>query len=152
VPSRGFGSAFRDSQMSHWREWKHGLNPRDHLDSAPTRSDRCDQLPRSPDSEKPAGPGGQPGFSWRSGQNVKYTSIAEPAPPSIYRSSEQWIYRRLTVVVRTAVENAESLDPAIQRETESMDPMLTADFAVYTPMSARRRARDVDPRKSRAEN
>jgi len=74
--------------------------------------------------------------------NVKYTSLAEPAPPSIYLSSEQWIYRRLTVVVRAALENPESLVPAIRREIESMDPMLTADFALYTPMVRASTARE----------
>ena len=33
-------------------------------------------------------------------EDVKYAALAEPAPPSIYLSSEQWTYRRLTVVVR----------------------------------------------------
>jgi len=66
--------------------------------------------------------------------DVKYTSMTEPASPSIYLSSEQWIYRRLTVVVRTALENPESLVPAIRREIESIDPMLTADFSLYTPI------------------
>jgi predicted permease len=75
-------------------------------------------------------------------ENVKYTSMAEPPQPSIYLSSEQWIYRRLTVVVRTALEKPESLVPAIQHEIETMDPMLTADFAVYTPMVRASTARE----------
>jgi putative ABC transport system permease protein len=74
--------------------------------------------------------------------DVKYTSMAEPAPPSIYLSSEQWIYRRLTVVVRTVLENPESLVPAIQREIESIDPMLTADFALYNPIVRASTARE----------
>jgi ABC-type antimicrobial peptide transport system permease subunit len=74
--------------------------------------------------------------------DVKYSSMAEPPPPSIYLSSEQWIYRRLTVVVRTAVENPESLVSAIRNEMESIDPMLTADFAPYAPIVRAATARE----------
>jgi putative ABC transport system permease protein len=75
-------------------------------------------------------------------EDVKYTSMAEPAVPSIYLSSEQWIYRRLTVVVRTALENPDSLVPAIRREIESIDPLLTADFALYNPIVRASTARE----------
>jgi ABC-type antimicrobial peptide transport system permease subunit len=74
--------------------------------------------------------------------DVKYTTLAEPAEPSIYLASEQWIYRRLTVVVRTAVENPESLIPAIRREIGAIDPVLAADFAVYTPVVRASTARE----------
>jgi ABC-type antimicrobial peptide transport system permease subunit len=44
--------------------------------------------------------------------------------------SEQWINRRRTVVVRTSVENPESLIAPIRREISSMDRLLSADFAL----------------------
>ena len=67
-------------------------------------------------------------------EDVKYLALAEPAEPTIYLSTEQWTNRRRTVVVRTSVDNPESLVPAIRREIESMDPLLTAQFALYTPI------------------
>jgi len=74
--------------------------------------------------------------------DVRYDRLAEPAPPAIYLSSEQLIYRRLTVVVRTGVDNPESLVPAIQREIESMDPLVTAQFDLYAPIVRASTARE----------
>jgi hypothetical protein len=63
--------------------------------------------------------------------DVKYLALAEPAEPSIYLSSEQWIHRRRGIVVRAAVDNPASLVAAIRREIESMDRQLTAEVGVY---------------------
>lgn len=67
-------------------------------------------------------------------EDVKYLALTEPAEPTIYVSTEQWINRRRTVVVRTSIDDPEMLIPAIRREIESMDPSLTAQFALYTPI------------------
>jgi len=63
--------------------------------------------------------------------DVKYLALAEPAEPSIYLSSEQWIHRRRGIVVRAAVDNPASLVAAIRREIESMDRQLTAEVGFY---------------------
>jgi predicted permease len=63
--------------------------------------------------------------------DVKYVGLGDPAEPSIYLSVEQWTNRRQTLVVRTSLSNPVSLVPAIRREIESMDRLLTADFASY---------------------
>jgi hypothetical protein len=75
-------------------------------------------------------------------QDVKYTTLAEPAAPSVYMSSEQWIFRRLSVTVRTAVDDPEILIPVVRRELETMDPTLAADFALYTPIVRASTARE----------
>ena len=67
-------------------------------------------------------------------EDVKYLALAEPAEPTIYVSTEQWINRRRTVVVRSSIDDPETLVPAIRREIESMDPSLTAQFALYAPI------------------
>ena len=64
-------------------------------------------------------------------EDVKYLALAEPAEPSIYISSEQWIQRRRGIVVRAAVDNPASLVATIRREIESMDRQLTAEVASY---------------------
>jgi putative ABC transport system permease protein len=63
--------------------------------------------------------------------DVKYLALAEPAEPSIYLSSEQWIHRRRGLVVRAAIDNPASLVSAIRREIASMDRELTAEVGLY---------------------
>jgi hypothetical protein len=48
----------------------------------------------------------------------------------IYLSSEQWINRLRTVVIRAAVENPENLIAPIRREVASMDRLLSPNFAL----------------------
>jgi ABC-type antimicrobial peptide transport system permease subunit len=67
-------------------------------------------------------------------RDVKYLALGDPPEPSIYLSTEQWTNRRQTIVVRSSVENPESLVAAIRKEIESMDRLLTADFSGYTPI------------------
>jgi putative ABC transport system permease protein len=66
--------------------------------------------------------------------DVKYLDLGDPPEPSIYLTTDQWTNRRQTLVVRTAVDDPASLIPAIRREIESMDRLLTADFALYPPV------------------
>jgi predicted permease len=63
--------------------------------------------------------------------DAKYVSLARPAEPAIYVSSEQFINRRRTVVVRTSLDAPDSLVPAIRRELNAIDPQVGAEFAVY---------------------
>ena len=66
--------------------------------------------------------------------DVKYLDLGDPPEPSIYLTTDQWTNRRQTLVVRTAVDDPATLIPAIRREIESMDRLLTADFALYPPV------------------
>jgi putative ABC transport system permease protein len=63
--------------------------------------------------------------------DAKYASLAKPAEPAIYVSSEQFIFRRRTVAVRATGENPESLVSSVRRELAAMDPLIGARFAVY---------------------
>ena len=74
--------------------------------------------------------------------DVKYTNMAEPAPPSVYINSEQWTSRRLTAVVRTSVSKPENLVPAIRSQIEALDPLVTGQFAVYAPIVRASTARE----------
>jgi predicted permease len=66
--------------------------------------------------------------------DVKYLALGDPPEPSIYLSTDQWTNRRQTLVVRTTTEDPASLIPAIRRQIESMDRLLTADFSLYRPV------------------
>jgi len=74
--------------------------------------------------------------------DVKYTNMAEPAPPSVYINSEQWTFRRLTAVVRTSVSKPENLVPAIRSQIEALDPLVTGQFTVYAPIVRASTARE----------
>ena len=63
--------------------------------------------------------------------DAKHQSLAAPPEPAIYMSSEQFIFRRRTVVARTSLDKPETLVPIIRRELDSMDPQLGAQFDVY---------------------
>ena len=64
-------------------------------------------------------------------EDVKYLALAEPAEPSIFVSSEQWIHRRRGLVVRAALDNRASLVATIRHEIESMDRQLTTEVGLY---------------------
>jgi putative ABC transport system permease protein len=64
-------------------------------------------------------------------QDVRYQKLTAPPEPRIYMSSEQYITRHRTVVVRTTLENPASLVEPIRNEIESMDRFLNAEFALY---------------------
>lgn len=63
--------------------------------------------------------------------DAKYTSLALPAEPAVYVSSDQFIDRRRALVVRTSLDRPESLVPAIRTELAAIDPQLGAQFAAY---------------------
>jgi putative ABC transport system permease protein len=64
-------------------------------------------------------------------EDVRYLKLADPPEPRIYLSNEQWIARRQTVVVRTTIENPESLVGPIRKEIASMDRLLNAEFVMF---------------------
>lgn len=63
--------------------------------------------------------------------DAKYASLAKPAEPAIYVSSEQFIFRRRTVAVRATGENPENLVSSVRRELAAMDPLIGVRFVVY---------------------
>lgn len=63
--------------------------------------------------------------------DAKHLSITQPPEPAIFMSSEQFIFRRRMVLVRTSLERPEALVPAIRRELDAIDPQLGAQFGVY---------------------
>ena len=73
---------------------------------------------------------------------VKYLALAEPAEPSLYLSNEQWINRRRTIVVHTALDDPESLVPQIRNEIGQMDAQLSPEFSEFTPIVAASIARE----------
>ena len=63
--------------------------------------------------------------------DTRYVSLAQAAEPAIYVSSEQFIHRRRTVLVRTSSTEPGGLVSAIRREIDSMDKLVASRFAVY---------------------
>jgi putative ABC transport system permease protein len=63
--------------------------------------------------------------------DVRYQALKDPPEPRIYMPHEQWITRHQTMVVRTSINNPESLIAPIRREIESVDRLLSAEFALY---------------------
>lgn len=74
--------------------------------------------------------------------DVRHQSLATPPEPTIYMSSEQFVFRRRAVVVRTALDRPESLVPAIRRELDAIDPLLGAQFGVYDSLISKSIARE----------
>ena len=83
------------------------------------------------------------GFSWLGEQSVdqvevvgvvadvKYASLSQPAEASLYLSHEQATFRRMTVVVRTALDAPQNLIPAVRREISAMDPVWPVEVHLY---------------------
>jgi predicted permease len=63
--------------------------------------------------------------------DAKYQSLALPAEPAIYVSSEQFIHRRRALVVRTTDADPGTMVAAIRREIDAVDPLVATEFAVY---------------------
>jgi putative ABC transport system permease protein len=63
--------------------------------------------------------------------DAKYLSLAQPAEPAIYVSSEQFIHRRRALVVRTSGDDPGVMVSAIRREIDAIDPLVGTEFAVY---------------------
>jgi len=74
--------------------------------------------------------------------DVRHQSLATPPEPTIYMSSEQFVFRRRAVVVRTALDKPDSLVPAIRRELDAIDPLLGAQFGVYDSLIGKSIARE----------
>ena len=74
--------------------------------------------------------------------DVRFVGLAHPAEPSIYLSSEQWIWRRRSIVVRTASPDPATLITPIRSTLASMDPNVGAEFETYGAIMRRATARE----------
>jgi predicted permease len=74
--------------------------------------------------------------------DVRFVGLAQPAEPAIYLSSEQWIWRRRSLVVRTVSPNPATLIAAIRSTLASMDPNVGAEFETYDAIMRRATARE----------
>jgi putative ABC transport system permease protein len=63
--------------------------------------------------------------------DVRYRTLGDPPEPRIYLSSEQWITRHRTAVIRATIDNPEKLIAPIRKEIALMDRLLNAEFAMY---------------------
>ena len=63
--------------------------------------------------------------------DAKYLSLAQPAEPAIYVSSEQFIHRRRALVVRTTSDDPATMVSALRNQIDLIDPLVGTEFAVY---------------------
>ena len=68
--------------------------------------------------------------------DVTYLALGDPPEPSIYLTTDQWTNRRQTLVVRTTLDDPATLIPSIRSHVESMDRVLSPDFALYPSVLA----------------
>ena len=74
--------------------------------------------------------------------DVRFVGLAHPAEPSIYLSSEQWIWRRRSIVVRTASQDPAALIAPVRTTIAAMDPNVGAQFETYGEIMDRATARE----------
>jgi putative ABC transport system permease protein len=73
--------------------------------------------------------------------DVKQASLTEPVRPAVYVPMEQWIMRRMAVVVRATTDNPGRLIAPIRGALAGMDPTTPPVFAVYSDVIASSTAR-----------
>ncbi len=64
--------------------------------------------------------------------DVKQRSLEDPVQPAVYMPHEQWVLRKMAVVVRAATSDPAALIPSIRRELAALDASIPATFAVYS--------------------
>jgi putative ABC transport system permease protein len=73
--------------------------------------------------------------------DVRYVDLAQPSEPTIYLSSEQWIWRRRSIAVRVT-GGPETLVAPIRSTITSMDAKVGAQFETYDSIMNRATARE----------
>ena len=63
--------------------------------------------------------------------DVKYLDMAAPAESAIYVSSEQWINRRVAVIVRAGMDDPAGLIGPIRDEIRQVDPAIATEVHLY---------------------
>ena len=64
--------------------------------------------------------------------DIRETTVWDEPQPTVYFSQEQWIVRRMSLVVRARDEDPRALIPAIRGELAKMDPTIPPVFTVYS--------------------
>ena len=68
--------------------------------------------------------------------DIKQRSLEDAVQPAAYIPQEQWILRKMAVVVRSKTSDPAALIPSIRRELAAMDPTIPGVFAVYSDVVA----------------
>ncbi len=73
--------------------------------------------------------------------DIKQGNLQDPVQPAVYMPQEQWILRKMAILVRSDTDDPATLIPAIRRELSALDPTIPAVFAVYSDVVAASLAR-----------
>ena len=73
--------------------------------------------------------------------DIKQASLQVAVQPAVYMPQEQWILRKMAILVRAETDDPASLIPQIRRELAAMDSTIPAVFAVYSDVIAASLAR-----------
>ncbi len=68
--------------------------------------------------------------------DIKQRSLEDVVQPAVYIPQEQWILRKMAVVVRSKTDDPAALIPSIRRELAALDPTIPGVFAVYSDVVA----------------
>jgi putative ABC transport system permease protein len=74
--------------------------------------------------------------------DIKQASVQNDIQPAVYIPHEQWVLRKMAVVVRAETDDPAGLIPQIRRELASLDSTIPATFAVYSDIVAASLSRD----------
>jgi len=68
--------------------------------------------------------------------DIKQGSLQDDVQPAVYIPQEQWILRKMAIVVRAETDDPAALIPGIRRELAALDSTIPAVFAVYSDIVA----------------
>jgi len=68
--------------------------------------------------------------------DIKQRSLEDPIQPAVYMPQEQWVLRKMAIVIRSETDDPAALIPGIRRELASLDSTLPGVFAVYSDVIA----------------
>ncbi len=73
--------------------------------------------------------------------DIKQAKLEDAVQPAVYMPQEQWILRKMAILVRAETDDPAALIPQIRRELAALDSTLPAVFAVYSDVIAASLAR-----------
>jgi putative ABC transport system permease protein len=68
--------------------------------------------------------------------DIKQRSLEDAIRPAVYMPQEQWVLRKMAIVIRSETDDPAALIPGIRRELASLDSTLPGVFAVYSDVIA----------------
>lgn len=68
--------------------------------------------------------------------DVKQASLEDDVQPAVYIPQEQWIIRKMAIVIRAQTADPAALIPGIRRELAALDSTIPPVFAVYSDLVA----------------